>query len=78
MPFSTWKTFAENAGGIDCTGTNNPHRPIIGYRMAAPIGCAKRAVGTMLAIRNPIDRILHVLISSAIVKPSAGNVVWTG
>ena len=64
---------ALRAGGIDCTGTNNPHRPIIGYRMAAPIGCAKRDVGTMLAIRKPIDRILHVLIRSAIVNPNTGK-----
>ena len=41
--------------------------------MAAPIGCAKRAVGTMLAIRKPIDRMLHVLISSAIVNPNTGK-----
>ena len=31
--------------------------------MTAPIGCAKRAVGTMLAMRKPIDRMLQVLIS---------------
>jgi hypothetical protein len=36
--------------------------------MMAPIGCAKRAVGTMLAMRKPIDRMLQVLISSAIVN----------
>ena len=33
--------------------------------MAAPIGCAKRAVGTMLAMTKPIERILHTLIGSA-------------
>jgi hypothetical protein len=41
------------AGGNDCNGTNNPQRATIRYRMA-PIGCVKRAVGTMLAIRKPI------------------------
>ena len=32
----------------------------MGYRMTAPIGCANRAVGTMLAMRKPIDEMLHV------------------
>ena len=41
--------------------------------MTAPIGCAKRAVGTMLAIRKPIDRMLEVLISRAIGKAEPRN-----
>ena len=40
--------------------------------MIAPMGCAKRAVGTMLAITKPIERILHVLISSAMVNANNG------
>ena len=32
----------------------------MGYKMAAPMGCAKRAVGTMLAIRKPIERMKSV------------------
>ena len=32
------------------------------------MGCAKRAVGTMLAIRKPSERVLHVAMSSASVK----------
>ena len=39
-----------------------------------PIGCAKRAVGTRLAIRNPIDRMLDVLKSSAIVNDTGAHV----
>ena len=42
--------------------------------MMAPIGCAKRAVGTMLAMTNPIDRMLQVLMSSAMVNESHG--IW--
>ena len=40
----------------------------LGYRTTAPMGCAKRAVGTILAIRNPTERMLQVLIKSALVK----------
>ena len=36
--------------------------------MIAPIGCANRALGTMLAIRNPIDRMLIVANASATTK----------
>ena len=32
-------------GGSAAIGTKSPDRPSIGYRMTAPIGCAKRAVG---------------------------------
>ena len=39
-----------------------------------PIGCAKRAVGTMLAIRNPSDRMLTVLKSSASVNDDQRDV----
>ena len=45
----------------------------MGYRMTAPIGCANRAVGTMLAIRKPIDRMLQVLIISAMVNENHGT-----
>jgi hypothetical protein len=41
--------------------------------MTAPMGCAKRAVGTMLAMRKPIDRMLQVLMSSAIVNENHGT-----
>ena len=67
---------AENpwsGGGSDLIGTKSPETAIIGYMMTAPIGCAKRAVGTMLAMRKPIDRMLQVLIRSAIVKPNNGT-----
>lgn len=53
------------AGGNDVNGTKSPDRPSIGYRINVPTGCAKRAVGTTLATRNPIDTILTVLKSSA-------------
>ena len=46
--------------------------------MIAPIGCAKRAVGTMLAITKPIDRMLAVLISSASAKLTTGTSTFTG
>jgi hypothetical protein len=36
--------------------------------MIAPIGCANRAVGMILAMRKPIDKMLQVLINSAIVN----------
>src|SRR5258705_430103 len=48
--------------------TKTPDTPIMGYRMMAPMGCANRAVGTMLAMRKPIDRMLQVLSSSAIMN----------
>ena len=53
------------AGGSASTGTNSPTAPSIGYRISVPIGCAKRAVGTRLAIRKPSDSMLSVLKSSA-------------
>jgi len=53
-------------------GQQEPETAIIGYMMSAPMGCAKRAVGTMLAMRKPIDKMLHVLISSAIVNENKG------
>ena len=46
--------------------------------MSAPIGCAKRAVGTMLAITKPIDRMLAVLITSAMAKLKSGAATATG
>src|SRR5450755_4118937 len=58
------------AGGSDATGAKSPETAIIGYMITAPIGCAKRAVGTMLAMRKPSDRMLHVLIRSATENPS--------
>ena len=39
-----------------------------------PIGCAKRAVGTMLAMRKPIERMLSVLKSSASANDSERDV----
>ena len=42
--------------------------------MSVPIGCAKRAVGTMLAIRKPSDRMLSVLKSSASVNDTTRDV----
>ena len=39
----------------------------------APIGCAKRALGTMLAMTKPIDRTLQVLMSSAMVNENHGT-----
>jgi|SRR5580692_1592392 hypothetical protein len=59
---------ARRNGGNTASGKNNPEIVSIGYKIAAPIGCAKRAVGTMLAIRNPIDNIAQVLITSATVN----------
>jgi hypothetical protein len=56
-------------------GTKSPETANIGYKMMAPIGCAKRAVGTALAMRKPIDKMLQVLISSAIVNENSGT--WT-
>src|SRR4051794_21561230 len=65
-------------GGSAATGTNNPDNPSIGYRMIAPIGCAKRAVGTMLAITNPIDKMLAVLITSATMNENTGTCALSG
>lgn len=44
----------------------------MGYRMTAPITCANRAVGTMLAMRKPIDEMLQVVMSRAMVKENNG------
>src|ERR1700691_5528814 len=41
--------------------------------MNAPMGWAKRAVGTMLAMRKPMDRMLSVEMRSASVKENR----WT-
>ena len=43
--------------------------------MTAPMGCAKRAVGTMLAMTKPMDRMLQVLIINAMVNENKGT--WT-
>jgi len=45
----------------------------MGYIMTAPMGCANRAVGTMLAMKKPIDKMLHVVMSRAIVKENNGT-----
>src|SRR5580704_1269024 len=68
-------TFASirSSGGSTASGAKIPQTASIGYMITAPIGCAKRAVGTILAIRKPIDRTLNVLISSAIVNFTNGT-----
>ena len=47
----------------------------MGYNTSAATGCANRAVGTMLAMTKPIDRMLQVLITNATVKETIGG--WT-
>ena len=44
----------------------------------APTGCANRAVGTTLAMMNPIDSTLNVAINIAIVNDSTGASRFTG
>ena len=46
--------------------------------MMPPTGCAKRAVGTKLAMRKPIDRMLTVLTSMATVNPNSGMSTSSG
>src|SRR5213078_1678171 len=62
-----------SAGGKASIGKNKPDSTIIGYSTSAPIGCAKRAVGTTLAIRKPIVRMLTVTISNASAKLANGG-----
>src|SRR4030095_13842321 len=56
---------ARSAGGSIARGKKRPDSASIGYRTNVAIGCAKRAVGTRLAITNPIERIDHVANSTA-------------
>ena len=48
--------------------------------MIAPIGCANRAVGTMLAMMNPIDRMLSVPAGDYRITgdPPKGSGAWAG
>ena len=41
-------------------GTKTPENPTIGYKMMLARDCANLAVGTMLAIRKPIERMVAV------------------
>ena len=63
-----------NAGGSTLIGANSPDNPIIGYRISVPTGCAKRAVGTTLAIRNPRDTMHSVEYRSA--NPNETTGAW--
>ena len=47
---------ARRTAGSASTGTKRPDTPSMGYRISVPIGCAKRAVGTRLAMRKPSAR----------------------
>ena len=60
-------------GDIAWCGTNSPDKASIGYRISAPAGCANRAVGTMLAITKPTERMLHVEMIKAIPNANSGT-----